>query len=681
MAVHAESLEPDELTLGWRKKRTQLPMAAKKPKMIIDPQMNSISPKISSSTSRMALSCALGLAFALPPPCFAQSDAGPLEAAKGVADKARQEQVAAEKAVAEAKTAAEKEAAKKTLREKTDAARKSGEVLRAQETFAADKAVEAAKSALAKAEKAEADAAQQPAEKKNERERQTASARAAVASALERAAKAKAAVMGGLEPLAGSEWSYEKACHLLFRAGFGGPPEEVARLHKMGLFAAVDFLVDYHLRPELAGWFDAFPHMRSAPYERFLNEAQRAELSQSHVSFRQNQHHRLRRAWLQRMTETERPLQEKLALFWHGHFACSFLTAEDSYAMWQQNELFRHRASGNFGALLHGIAQDPAMIRYLDNHVNFKGSGNENLGREILELFSMGEGKGYTEKDLAEAARALTGCNFDYNNGQFKFIASKHDTGEKTIFGRKGNFGGDELVDLILEQPPTSRYIVSKLFRFFAHDDPGTDTVEKMSAMLRGFQYELKPMLRNLFQSEEFYSARAMGNHIKSPVELMVGALRTLKIEKADFGAVDSTLTEMGQRLFEPPNVAGWEGGRAWVDASQLLLRYNAMAKMVEQTDLVAWLEPGRSEDPAAVVDYLARAFLSVPLSEAKRQELIAYLGKLPPPNQWVEKRKDLNPRLRAVLSALVSLPEYQLAQVSPDSSLPSLQLAAVPQR
>jgi len=624
---------------------------------------------------------ALGFMIAIDFPSIAYCEPAPLEAAKATAEKTRQELAAAERTAKDSKVQADKAAAdaaaaQQVLATKTESARKAGDVLRAQETYFADKGVVEAKAALAKAERAarEADAAS-----KEAKQQELTAAHQAMAQALERAAQAKAEVIGGLKPLAGSAWSYEKARHLLFRAGLGGPPEEVAKLYEMGLFEAVDYLVDYHLQPEPAGWFDAFPHLRTAPYEQFLNDAQRAELNQARVSFRWDQHHRLRRAWLERMATTERPLQEKLTFFWHGHFACSYLPAEDSYSMWQQNEMFRRRAAGNFGALLRGIAHDPAMIRYLDNNVNFKGSGNENLGREILELFSMGEGQGYTEKDLSEAARALTGFNFEYNDGQFKIIATRHDDTEKTLFGKKGNFGGDELVELILQQPATSRYITRKLFRFFAHDNPDSDTIEKMSGALRAYQYELRPMLRNFFQSEEFYSSRSMGNHIKSPVELVIGAIRTLKLAKqVDYGAIDSTVSDMGQRVFEPPNVAGWEGGRAWIDASSLLLRYNALSNLVDQADLVAWLERSGTTDGAVVVDHLARAFLCVPLSDAKRKELIAFLGELPPPDKWASQRDALNGRLRAVLIALVSLPEYQLAQ-SPSVAVPTaLQLAAV---
>jgi hypothetical protein len=168
-----------------------------------------------------------------------------------------------------------------------------------------------------------------------------------------------------------------------------------------------------------------------------------------------------------------------------------------------------------------------------------------------------------------------------------------------------------------------------------------------------------------------------MGSHIKSPVELVIGAIRTLKLDKVDFGAIDSTVSDMGQRLYEPPNVAGWEGGRAWVDASSLLLRYNVMANLVEQADLVAWLEQSGCNEPAVLVDHLARAFLCVPFSGPKREELIAHLGSLPPPDQWAGQRDEINARLRAVLVALVSLPEYQLAWAVPIMDPPAREVAA----
>jgi hypothetical protein len=168
-----------------------------------------------------------------------------------------------------------------------------------------------------------------------------------------------------------------------------------------------------------------------------------------------------------------------------------------------------------------------------------------------------------------------------------------------------------------------------------------------------------------------------MASHIKSPVELVIGAIRTLKLQNVDYAAIDSTVSDMGQRLFEPPNVAGWEGGRAWIDASTLLLRYNALANLVEQADLVGWIQTSGTSDPAVIVDHFAKAFLSVPLSPAKRRELIAHLGNLPPADQWNGQRDALNKRLRAVLVALVSLPEYQLAAAATDLPATSFELAA----
>jgi uncharacterized protein (DUF1800 family) len=303
------------------------------------------------------------------------------------------------------------------------------------------------------------------------------------------------------------------------------------------------------------------------------------------------------------------------------------------------------------------------MILYLDNHANFKGSGNENLGREILELFSLGEGQGYTEDDMREAARALTGYNFDWTTNQFRYIATRHDESEKTLFGNKGNWGGDELVDLILQHPSTARYIASKLFVFFAYEDPEPDTIERLAHVLRSGNYSLRPMLKNLFLSERFYSDRALGTHIKGPVELVVGTLRDLGIKNADYGAVDSAVIQMGQYLFEPPNVAGWKENRAWVNAERILVRYNQLANLVEQpnVDVVAFLEGKGLQTAQQVVDYLAAACLASAIGDQQRQELAAVLGDLPPAGEWTAQRDPLNAKLRALLALLLSTPQAQL--------------------
>ncbi|MCP5110778.1 MAG: DUF1800 domain-containing protein, partial [bacterium] len=259
------------------------------------------------------------------------------------------------------------------------------------------------------------------------------------------------------------------------------------------------------------------------------------------------------------------------------------------FSMYRQNQLFRENAAGNFRGLLYGILHDAAMIRYLDNNKNVKGHPNENLAREIMELFAMGEDQGYTEADIREAGRALTGYNFDHSTGQFRLNLNEHDAGEKTIFGKKGPWTGDDLVRLILEQPATSRFVAQRLFEFFAHQEPADETVEKLAAVLRAGDYELRPMLKNLFQSEAFYSEEAMGTKIKSPVQLVAGMMRDLGVKGiSDYAQLDTAVGAMGQKLLEPPDVKGWRRGRSWISANRMFARYNSSAELLHLA-----VEPG----------------------------------------------------------------------------------------
>jgi uncharacterized protein (DUF1800 family) len=550
-------------------------------------------------------------------------------------------EIAAAKRACE-KAATEKAAAEKLLDEKSSAAK-----------AAADKCA----SAQIAAEKAAAAQA--------ETEKLVPQKAAAITAALDKQAAARATLLGGLKPLTASAWDYDKARHLLNRAGFGGTPDEVAKLHAMGLHRAVEHLVEFQKLPSPNAHVDVRLPERATPYENRLTPTERSKLENARTSRRFQQESQLRQWWLRRMVETQRPLEEKLALFWHGHFAVSFLKNENPHAMFRQNQLFREYGGVNYAGLLRGIAQDPAMITYLDNQVNFKGSGNENLGREILELFSMGEGQGYSEQDLREASRALTGYSHDHWTGQFKFVATRHDETSKSVFGKSGNWGGDDLVDLILQQPSTARFISAKVFQYFAHETPSAETIDRLANTLRLCHYELAPMLENLFLSEEFYSEQAMCSRIKSPAELMVGTIRALGLTQVDYAAMDNALQRMGQTLFEPPNVKGWEEGRAWINANRVLIRYNEVANLVENSslDLVAILDGKGIGTPAQVVDHFARSCLALPLSDEKRKVLINFLDALPPCAQWADKRKEVNARLRALLVALLTTPEYQLSQ------------------
>jgi len=504
--------------------------------------------------------------------------------------------------------------------------------------------------------------------------------------------QSKPAISGAdsLEPLPAEEWDYAKARHLLSRAGFGGTPEEVERLHKMGLDQAVESLLSFQGKadegpappepPQIAK--DDRPASKLTPEERQKAAQEKRRLDQQYYQ-------QVRAWWVRRMVESQRPLEEKLVLFWHGHFATEHRTVRDTRAMLAQNQLFRKNAAGNFGVLLHGIVHDPAMLRYLDNHTNVKGRPNENLGRELLELFSMGEGQGYTEQDIKEGARALTGNSFDREQMQFRFIKRAHDAGKKTIFGRSGEFDGDQLVDLVLEQPATPRFIATKLFVYFVHDHPDAALIDQLAGTLKRGNYELAPFLKTLFRSREFYAADTMGTQIKSPVQLVVGSLRMLGVRRFEPPPLLQAMRVMGQDLMEPPNVKGWEGGRTWVNTNALFARENFVAQliavaaegaaarppgkqpgkkadrrptpMVGEIDLVGEVQKLKLESPEAIVDHFTRALLVTPLSPERRAELVELVRPLPPASEWSERSRAVRPKLASLLVLIMTLPEYQM--------------------
>jgi uncharacterized protein (DUF1800 family) len=514
--------------------------------------------------------------------------------------------------------------------------------------------------------------AQREAEGKAAAEKAIAERDVAIAAAVAEIYPLKVAAMGGLKPLSPEAWDYAKARHLLVRAGFGGTSQEVQQLFSMGLYNAVDHLVDFHRQPSAGASLDVAPPSLADPLESQLRNAFiQSQAAAPRQSVDGGQLVRLRQWWLKRMVESPRPLQEKLTLFWHGHFATQQSVVQNSYTLYHQNQLFREHGAGNFGGLLYGIVHDPVMIRYLDNNLNVKGHANENLAREIMELFAMGVDQGYTEADIREAARALTGYTYDNNTGQFRLQHDKHDTSDKTVFGKTGPWTGDDLVNLLLDQPATARFISGKLFEFFAHKEPGSETVDSLASVLRTNQYELGPMLKNLFLSEVFYSEAAMGTQIKSPTQLVVGMLRDVGIKQvANYGEIDGMIQNMGQQLFEPPDVKGWREGRSWISANRLFLRYNATANLMQSVaqpggrrgaDLVDVLASAECKTAADVVNCLAKTCFAKPLNDQQRQKLADFLGELPPQPEWANQRDNINGRLRAVLVLMLSTPEYQL--------------------
>ena len=362
-----------------------------------------------------------------------------------------------------------------------------------------------------------------------------------------------AAWTGDLTPLTAADWTYDRAAHLLGRAGFSGTPEEIRRLADLTPEQAVRTLVDYdsilndHLPPFVhSGFWDEglldFPPSRPAATDLALEtgESMGIRVKPDHVNRHmqpisdrffywlratQLETRRVAYWWAERMLDTDRPLEEKMALFWHGHFATAENKVRDYRKMLRQIEMFEHHATGNFGDLLVAVAQDPAMLYYLDAGVNVKGAANENFAREVMELFTMGVGN-YTEQDIREAARAFTGWNFD--NLEFVVNAEQHDDGVKTVLGQTGAFDGVDVLRIILEQPVTADYIAAKIYRFFVRDEVSPELATRLGAVFRDHDYELRPLLRTIFLSRDFYSGATYGAHIKGPVEHVITMLKQL---------------------------------------------------------------------------------------------------------------------------------------------------------
>ena len=332
-------------------------------------------------------------------------------------------------------------------------------------------------------------------------------------------------VTDSLKAIRPASFGYAQARHLLWRAGFGGTPGQIHTLVGWGPVKSVDYLLDPQSVPfadKAAAEFDRDIMRPPTPEERrMIADARRSRDEEQLAKYRMMREDRERRDrrqirevqkwWLKRMIETPRPLEEKLVLFWHGHFATSYRTIENSYHMYLQNELFRRHAMGNFGEFLRAIIRDPAMLAYLDNNDSRKNRPNENLARELMELFSLGVGH-YTEQDIKQGARALTGYTF--SDDEFAFRQQDHDTGVKRILGAEGALDGDGFVDAILAEKACSRFIARKLYRYFAADLPDNyadlhpamkSVVADLAGTFRSNGYELKPVLRQLFLSEHFY--------------------------------------------------------------------------------------------------------------------------------------------------------------------------------
>ena len=392
-----------------------------------------------------------------------------------------------------------------------------------------------------------------------------------------------------LAPLQGGDaalpaWTPRKAEHLLNRAGFGASGAEVQRWAEAGQVALVEHLLassgpapawEYQARiPD----FDSVRAMEQEKRVRLIQQV-RQQMSREAIDYVAE--------WLEGMVRGEDPLRDRMRLFWHGLFTSAQTTVKRGDYMIRQAELIDRHALGNYGALLREMLEDPAMLVYLDNISNRRRKPNENLAREVMELFSLGEGN-YSEEDVREAARALTGYGVGRSQepgGRFQFLPKDHDFGRKTILGQSGRFDADDLVELLLAQDACAEWIAGRLLAWFEGAEPSPERRTAYAALLRRSNYEVLPVLRALFMDPAFYSDDLIGARIQSPVDFMVGSARRLGITPVgEFLGVSASV--LGERIFDPPNVKGWEGGMAWINTSSLMMRGNLMGVVLGLVDL-----------------------------------------------------------------------------------------------
>ncbi len=446
-----------------------------------------------------------------------------------------------------------------------------------------------------------------------------------------------------------------KLRHLMRRAGFGASPTELARYRALGIAGAVDRLVN-------------FDQIDNSDLDRRLQSLGLDLTKRPDIG----------RWWLTRMIYTARPLEEKMALFWHGLLTSGIGKVGRTTPMVDQNNFLRTNSLGRFPDILKGISRDPAMMIWLDTASNKKGHANENYARELMELFSLGIGN-YTEADVRESARAFTGWglrgNFKLGQVEYVFEPRQHDVGPKTFLGRTGNFGGDDIVDIIVQQPASAHFITKKLFGFFAYPNPPDDVLQPLVDVYTSSNYSIRALVGAILTSDAFFSAQAYRALVKSPTEYIVGIARTIGLE-TDAKGLPYEGAQMGQELFNPPNVAGWHGGSSWLTSGTWLARLNLANRIAGAVnpgadrknppgppagfDLNALV--GGLATPDDVVNRLAEVFLDGQISPDQRQVLVDYLT---PPNGATLSQANhawLDERRRGAIYLMLAMPEYHLS-------------------
>jgi hypothetical protein len=440
---------------------------------------------------------------------------------------------------------------------------------------------------------------------------------------------------------------------LLRRAGFAAPPHDLARYQKLGWEATLQEL----LHPELV----------NEDLDSLLSRLQGNLLDLQNLDDVQTW-------WVYRMVQTRRPLLEKLTLFWHGHFAVANYKVANPLLMHRHIELLRAHALGRFDDLLLAVSKDPAMLIWLDGATNHRNAPNENYGRELLELYTLGIGN-YDEDDVLAAARAFTGWNL--RNNEFFFDENQHDAGDKIFLGQSGPFDGSDILSIVADDPATAQRMATRLFTFFAYPNPEPEVLAPLAEVYQKSGHDMASLVEAILRSDALYSDRSQFEHIKSPIEYVVGSVRLFGANVRERELVP-VLRLLGQEILNPPNVAGWPGDRYWINPSTLLTRFNFAARLAtargQPGDGAMDLKPAdllgisSMDDPGALVDRILAVTGRLELAPAARQAMVDYaqsplnypqgFNGQPNPQQ---RQMATDARLRGLLLLALASSDYQV--------------------
>ncbi|MFQ5631657.1 MAG: DUF1800 family protein [bacterium] len=467
----------------------------------------------------------------------------------------------------------------------------------------------------------------------------------------------------------GTVWGQAQAQHLLIRAAFGGTPAEIAAAGLATREEIVEKLLADVPMPDPPGPDD---WVNEGYVTRGLTTEQRRELQRLN-RFRFSV---LRSWWLELMANNPYSLREKMVVFWHGHFATEAQVVVVAQMLYKHNDMLRRNALGNFRTFLKEMWRDPAMLVYLNGVQNRVGNPNENFARELMELFTMGVDQ-YTETDIKEAARAFTGWQVNDETIESELSFTRYDSFVKTFLGQTGNFNGDNIIDIILEQPVTAKFICTKLYKYFVNFEVDETHVDELAAIFRDNEYEIKPVLRKIFTSDYFYAEENVGSIIKSPAHLVVSTVRQLGAPDADLSYLFNAADLLDQALFSPPNVAGWPGQRAWISPFLLASRSafgesailggridrnldNKNLKPIK-TDIMAFARSFGIDRPRELLDKWIEHFMSIALDDLTKESLLSILLEGAAEDDWSLNFEGVEDRVANCLTQMLRLPEYQL--------------------